>query len=185
MPSSTNQGKLYQKIIISIANIALLHVRFAKILRENLIDLVFITFYSSIKTQRIQLLSSQGYYLQIHLFSESAKQQKFLGDIMKQGFHDNQIQYLTTHLFILCQYAIRTPTRVYQWYSNVRICCQTIIFLPSSKCIGQISSVILYVPSKRICSCSTIWFVTLIQVLGLECWWDETKIKFIIKLESH
>ena len=116
-----------------------------------MIDLSFLTFYSSIKTQRIQLLSSQGYYLQIPLFSESAKQQKFLGDIMKKAFHDSQPQYITTHIFILCQYAIRTPTRVYQWYSNVRIYCQTIIFLPSSKCIRRIASVIFYVPSRRIC----------------------------------
>ena len=84
VPRSTNQAKLYQKIIISIKNIALLHVHFAKILRENLFDISFLTFYSSIKTWRIQLLSSQGYYLQIPLFSESAKQQKFLGDIMKK-----------------------------------------------------------------------------------------------------
>ena len=94
--------QLYQKTIIPITNIALLQVHFAKILKENLIDLSFLTFYSSIKTQRIQLLSSQGYYLQILLFSESEKQQKFLGDIIKQAFHDNQIQYLTSHLFRLC-----------------------------------------------------------------------------------
>ena len=109
MPRSTNKGKLYQRIITSIANIALLHVRFAKILKQNLIDLAFLTFYSSITTQRIQLLSSQGYYLQIPLFSESEKQQKYLGDIMKQAFHDNQIQYLTTHLFSLLPVCHQNP----------------------------------------------------------------------------
>ena len=84
--------------------------------------------------------------MQIPLFSESAKQQKFLGDVMKKAFHDSQPQYITTHIFILCQYAIRTPTRVYQWYSNTRIYCQTIIFLPSSKCIGQTESVFFMSP---------------------------------------
>ena len=56
-----NKVMLAILIIIGIANIALLHVRFAKILRGNLIDLSFLTFYSSIKTRIIQFLSSQGY----------------------------------------------------------------------------------------------------------------------------